>query len=341
MRNTILILAVITLLLFSWQPVSAQVSVTAVPFLTIEPGARGNGMGNCFAAIADDATAAFWNPAGTAFLEDRHHIALEHSPWLNKAADDMYLEYAGYNQPVSDLGIFSVHLHYLMMGENIYTGPDSPLELGRFNSYDYALSLGYATMPLENVGVGLNFKVIHSHLSDRASPVSGEDIGNEGTGTTFAVDLGVLYKNMIINGLSGAVVIQNLGPNLTYIDASQSDALPRNLRLGLAYNFWKDDLFDALLTCEANKLLVELDEDLNTQITKQAITGVGSEVWVMDMLAGRVGYYADNEGHVTGLTFGAGFKLNFSNYSGELDFAYIPGGELQDYNQKFSLLFSF
>ncbi len=41
-----------------------QVSQTAVPFLLIAPGARPGGMGETFVAIADDATATHWNPAG-------------------------------------------------------------------------------------------------------------------------------------------------------------------------------------------------------------------------------------------------------------------------------------
>lgn len=44
--------------------VIGQVSQTAVPFLLIAPGARAGGMGETFVAIADDATATHWNPAG-------------------------------------------------------------------------------------------------------------------------------------------------------------------------------------------------------------------------------------------------------------------------------------
>jgi long-subunit fatty acid transport protein len=44
--------------------VYAQVSQTAVPFLLIAPGARAAGMGETFVAVADDATATHWNPAG-------------------------------------------------------------------------------------------------------------------------------------------------------------------------------------------------------------------------------------------------------------------------------------
>ena len=40
---------------------------SAVPFLLIAPGARTGGMGEAGVALANDATAVFWNPAGLAF----------------------------------------------------------------------------------------------------------------------------------------------------------------------------------------------------------------------------------------------------------------------------------
>jgi hypothetical protein len=46
-------------------------------FLMIRPGARASGMGSAFCAIADDATATYFNPAGLAFLakESRPHLS--------------------------------------------------------------------------------------------------------------------------------------------------------------------------------------------------------------------------------------------------------------------------
>jgi len=47
-------------------------------FLLIRPGARASGMGSAFCAVADDATATYFNPAGLAFLanEDRLHLSV-------------------------------------------------------------------------------------------------------------------------------------------------------------------------------------------------------------------------------------------------------------------------
>ncbi|MDX1586512.1 MAG: hypothetical protein R3222_07205, partial [Balneolaceae bacterium] len=61
--------------------VSAQVGITSVPFLQIEPDSRAAGMGNTGVAIADNASAVFWNPAGLAFQRGTQ-ISITHSEWL-------------------------------------------------------------------------------------------------------------------------------------------------------------------------------------------------------------------------------------------------------------------
>lgn len=59
-------------------------------FLLIRPGARPSGMGSAFAAIANDATATYFNPAGLAYLmpEQIQQISLEDvRDWPRLAAD--------------------------------------------------------------------------------------------------------------------------------------------------------------------------------------------------------------------------------------------------------------
>ncbi|MFN3693777.1 MAG: hypothetical protein ACK4UV_02120, partial [Ignavibacterium sp.] len=54
---------------------------TAVPFLLISPDARGSGIGESGAGLADNSSAIFWNPAGAAFLTGTE-VSLTHSNWL-------------------------------------------------------------------------------------------------------------------------------------------------------------------------------------------------------------------------------------------------------------------
>ena len=58
-------------------------------FLLIAPGARAGGMGEAQVAVANDAYASYWNPAGLGFL-DGQELALMHVNWLPGLADDLY-----------------------------------------------------------------------------------------------------------------------------------------------------------------------------------------------------------------------------------------------------------
>jgi len=66
MKTIFWLLAIIFLSPFLLSPVFAQGEATVL-FLVINPGARQGGMGEAGVALADDATAIYWNPAGLAF----------------------------------------------------------------------------------------------------------------------------------------------------------------------------------------------------------------------------------------------------------------------------------
>ena len=57
------------------------VGIGAATFLEIGVGARAAAMGGAYAAISDDATALYWNPAGVAWV-DGLQIEFMHSEWL-------------------------------------------------------------------------------------------------------------------------------------------------------------------------------------------------------------------------------------------------------------------
>ena len=56
-------------------------------FLNVGVGARGLGMGGAYTALADDANALYWNPAGLSKLEKREftasHAELFENTWLD------------------------------------------------------------------------------------------------------------------------------------------------------------------------------------------------------------------------------------------------------------------
>jgi hypothetical protein len=116
--------------------------------------------------------------------------------------------------------------------------------------------------------------------------------------------------------------LTNLGPNIAYIDAAQSDPLPRNLAVGVAYDLFKNPYNKLTLVGEVNKMLTDLNDGFSDEM-KEAIENVGIEYWYGSFIALRAGYINDDVGQVNTPTVGAGLQYKQIRF----DFAYIPSSE--------------
>ena len=225
MRCKLLACIAVALLL----PISSAFAVgeAGVPSLIIPPGARPNGMGESFVAIADDATAAWWNAGGLAFMEGQN-LALMHSQLVPDLANDVYYEWLGYTNRIKNFGTLSIALIYLTYGESVATNVIGQ-ELGTFKSWEAAILVSFAIPLTPNLGLGLTGKFIHADLAPADLTLEKLD----GSGSTVAVDAGILWKWKGPKLNLGAAVA-NLGPDISFIDQEQSDPLPITLRLGTA-----------------------------------------------------------------------------------------------------------
>ncbi|MGD8413438.1 MAG: PorV/PorQ family protein [Candidatus Latescibacterota bacterium] len=306
------------------------VAEAGVPSLIIPPGARPNGMGETFVALADDATAAWWNPGGLAFMPQRH-ITLMHSQLVPDLASDVYYEYLGYTNQVGDLGTLSFALIYLTYGESVATD-DQGTTLGTFKSWE-ATGIASFAMPLaKNLGVGLSMKFIHADYAPDDFTLERLD----GTGSTFAVDAGVLWK-LPSKKLNFGFALTNVGPDIAFIDTEQSDPLPITARLGVAFLPIADEISDLALTFDLEQSLVWLI-DSSTDQRRSEIYHVGAEYKYVDLLAGRVGYVYDDDGDFKAPTYGLGFiyKKKLS-----LDYANVPQAQTLDRVHRWSIYFTF
>ncbi|MCH8873262.1 UPF0164 family protein, partial [candidate division KSB1 bacterium] len=100
------------------------VSEAAVLFLLITPNSRAGGMGEAFVALADDASAVYWNPAGLAFQEGKQFTGM-YAKWLPQFnLDDLYYVFSGYRQSVEGLGTVGANITFINLGEQTITGDD-------------------------------------------------------------------------------------------------------------------------------------------------------------------------------------------------------------------------
>jgi len=350
--KSIFLMLIILLLVNVGNDIYAQ-GEAAVPFLLIAPGARAGGMGEAGVALANDATAVFWNPAGLAFqfedpeTDNRGEVSLMHVKWLPQFNfSDLFYDYLAARYYVDELeGMVGLGLTYLNLGENVWTDATGT-ELGTFDSYEYAITASYATKLQENLGIGLNIKLIQSNLV----PIKIVQVGAEtrdGVATSFAVDLGVKWipaYDFLDNSLILGANLSNFGPEMTYINKAQADPLPTNLRMGLAYKVLDDEFNRITLIYDVNRLLVVRNSGdeppdgvfkavfysawVNGSIEdrlKRFNHALGLEYWYGDLIALRAGYFYEDEnfGARKFATFGGGIKYNIFG----IDFGYISAEE--------------
>ncbi len=306
-----------------------QVSIGGAQSLYIQPGARPAGMGDCYVALADDASAVSWNPGGLGFIDGQYNVTLMHTQ-LVPDWDDVYYEYAAYAQRVEGLGTIGASIIYLTYGTQIATDPDSPDPIGEFTSYEVIPSIAYGTTLGENIAVGLNLKFVYVDLA----PARFTQDQQKGAGSTFAADVGILYR-MMDGRLNLGGTIQHVGPKIAYIDEEQSDPLPRNLKLGAAYRAFEDEMNHLVVCVEYNKSMV-IVEDIGDP-TIGVILNVGAEYRYYDLFALRGGYVYDEDGEVKDFAFGMGLKYK----SWAFDVANVPQAEGLKRPFRFSLTATF
>lgn len=335
LRKHFALITIVLIVLCGFNLAHGGVGEATVIFLLIPPGARAGGMGEAFVAIADDATATWWNPAGLAFL-DKREITFMHVNWLPSfRLPDLYIDFISYINTVENWGTFGFNVFFLNLGETERRDELNRF-LGKFVTFETAFNLSYGAMVTDRLALGLNVKFIYSHLADRGT---GQEKGS-GVGTNFAVDIGILHKirdPLLRKPLSLGANLANLGPKMAYIDRAQADPIPTNLKFGLAWQVI-DDAFNKLtLAFDMNKLLVTKHPDGSTDPVYIAlftswtdepffhdlIYDVGMEYWYTNIVALRMGYWNDEIGKVKPITYGASFKVSAYRF----DFSYISAGK--------------
>jgi hypothetical protein len=333
----------ILMLLLLVPRVQAGTSEAGAIFLIIYPGARPNAMGASFTALADDALATYYNDAGLAFQE-RRSVSLMHANWLPGLYEGMYYEFLSYVHPVAG-GVMGGHIIYLTTGETVGTDENGN-EIGRWNTWDASVKVSYGTKLTKRTAVGLGAKFVYSFLAphDVVWLVLREPGG--GTGTSWAFDASALYIPSEV--WQGGLSLQNMGPNISYIDAGKSDPLPWTVRFGLAWHVLRDPTNRLTISGELTKIVVGFLGDLQEvqKDTKEGLTylyhdtwkGLGIEYSLVNMICVRAGYFDDAEGKRTGITYGGGINLKNLAFDIGIDAALY---DFPTSNYRFSLGYSF
>ncbi|MBI4349631.1 MAG: PorV/PorQ family protein [Elusimicrobia bacterium] len=278
---------------------------TGAEFLKFGQGARAIGMGESHAAVADDAYAAYWNPAGLASL-----VYPTVSTTYNRALQGVDQQYLSFAYPLRSGS--TLDLNVTRLGMSNLQGYDAQgTKTREVGASDYAVGIAVGQTLVRDdrgrarVNAGLNGKMIREQL-DRV------------TASTFAGDVGVLayvYRSRASAtagpdpGLRLGLVARNLGPGLKF--DREAAPLPTTYTAGLAWRAYPRG--DALT----------LSADVAVPRDDSARPSFGLEYTAFRVVALRMGYLL---GQDTGVGFraGVGFRLKVV----EIDYAFAGFGDI-------------
>jgi hypothetical protein len=269
-------------------------------WLSLGGGARAAAMGNAFAAVADDASAVFFNPAGLDQVPGGRAEFTYHYPF-SEIKDITYAAGAvSYNMSGRGfaLGTFAAGVNYFK-ASGIPEAVGGGLTGRTFSDYESAIRLGWGKglggqvvageEPRYNLGIGL--KIIATKIYEY----------NDGG---FGVDAGFMFRPL--TPVRVGIAFDNLvAPNIELKEIR--DVYPAAARLGAAV----DLPANVVATAEGR---VRKDGDL--------AFAAGGEGKIGGIVALRAGYRYPEEMPAAGLGVAAG------NYS--FDFCWRPHRELGD-----------
>ena len=310
--------------------------------LSFPVGARYNALGEAGTALSQDVTAQWWNPGGLGFLPQRpepHDVHIMQSSLAEGLAEDIGLYWGGYATPMGDNGAIGFSLNYLDMGEQQGTD-ESGNETGVFRSYMFAFGATYGVRVTPNVGVGLGVKYFRDKLAEDNII---QDAQGGGSGDSFGVDLGVLWKVPSLKSNFG-LALANLGPDIKHVDADQSDPMPRKLTVGIAHSLYHSEYMGMLLVAD---YLVPLykwkgnDYGFGLESSQEEY-GFGAEWNYLRSLFVRIGYKSAAYGDIKDTTFGFGVDLDrWVSQPITFDFAKVPQAEGLSTVTRLSLAYRF
>lgn len=277
---------------------SSAKGTTAAEFLELGVGGRAMGMGGAYTAIADDATALYWNPAGLTSIEHRAATFM-HAAYLQSS----FYDYAAYAQNLGRYGAFGADVQYLNAGAIAQTDANFNTT-GSFTPNDLALSVGYGYKLnglgalLDGAALGASVKYIRSVIVNSAQ--------------TAAVDAGTLSPEYLDRKLRFGFAMSNLGGALKYQQTAEN--LPLTFKVGGLYHV-------------TPRWLTSLDVGLPRGNGPYFAAGSEYLFPIHDSwsLAGRLGYNSQTLNDVTGITgFSPGLGIGSKRLT--FDYAFIPYG---------------
>lgn len=266
-------------------------------------GTRALGMGGAFVAVADDATAVYWNPAGIAtgptfnllldWAEDSRGADGDSAPGTDTSAADGSAQMIAFGMPVFGASYYRLRATSIRPGTSLAAPPGAVID----SLVTHQIGATFAQTVFGDLVVGTTLKVVRGIVS--SGSVSGEQVSDlidarsdlHGLGTTaFDLDFGALWSFQ--SGRIG-VSVRNLSEAAfdTSDPAEPSLKLQRLARVGAAWTPGRHGATPPAATTVAVDVDVTEFHDVQGD---QRNVAVGAEHWLKGRRVGLRGGFRVN-----------------------------------------------
>ena len=279
-----------------------RAGISTAQFLKIGVGGRASAMGDAFVAIANDASALYWNPAGLSQFNE-HQVIFSHNKWVV----DINHDFVGGVYHLDDANSFGIGFTALTMQKMPVTTEFAPFGTGEYFGFsDIAIALSYSRKMTDQFSFGGTIRYIEETL---------DKLKMRG----FMIDLGTFYWTGL-GSTRFAVAVTNFGNDLapdgevvlvgsrTKSDW-QSFSPPTMFRIGFALEPYQDE-----------EHIITTSIQLNHPNDNSENVSTGFEYSWNRTLFLRGGYKFNVEEQ--NITFGAGVNVPISFAQFSLDYAY-------------------
>ncbi len=308
-----------------------RAGISAFQFLKIGVGARGVAMGESFVAVANDASALYWNPAGLVHANGDQVIA-SHTEYVV----DISHEYFGIIYHLGEGDVVGASFSSLHMKDMEVTTETQPFGTGRFFSFgDVAAGLTYSKKMTEQFSFGATVRYAEERLDVLKM-------------RSVMVDLGTMYWTGL-GSTRFAVTISNFGSDVepkgslttfngTTVSSFQSFSLPTIFKLGIAMEPIEDE--DSKLT---TSLQLNHPNDNSEHFRIGIEYGYRNTLFLRGGIKRTIGQklFGADQTAPDDLTLGAGFAADLPGLSRvSADYAFARFSELGSVH-RFSVTFTY
>jgi len=279
-----------------------RAGISTAQFLKIGVGGRATAMGDAFVAVANDASALYWNPAGLVQFQE-NQVIFSHNSWVV----DINHEFLGAVYHLDETNSFGISVTALTMQDMKVTTEFAPFGTGEYFGFsDFGIGITYSRKMTDQFSFGGTVRYIEETLDKLKMRGIMIDLGTfywTGLGSTrFAVAVSNFGNQLAPDG---EVVLVGKRKNSDW----QSFSPPTMFRIGFAFEPIEN---------EEHKLTASFQLNHPNDNSENVVSGL--EYSWNRMLYLRGGYKLNVDEQTFSFGAGINFPISFANFN--LDYAY-------------------